>query len=163
MFYLQQLMTFSIRKAKIADMPQVFTLIQELAHFEKEPEAVVITVEDLERDGFGPKPLFHCFVAEKEHIIVGMALVYPKYCSWKGPSLYLENLIVTHKMRSRGLGKALLDEVVNYGRRLGVRSIEWDVSNWNTPAIAFYEKQGAHVLRNWYIVQLDEEGIKKYK
>lgn len=155
-------MDFSIRDARPDDMEQVLGLIQELAHFEKEPEAVEVTKEDLVKDGFGEQKLFHCFVAETQEGIVGIALVYPRYSTWKGPAIHLEDLIVAERMRGSGLGTALLDEVVKYGHELGVKRICWEVLDWNEPAIEFYEKKGANVLRDWDVVQLNEEGIKNY-
>jgi GNAT superfamily N-acetyltransferase len=155
-------MDFSIRDARPDDMEQVLGLIQELAHFEKEPEAVEITKEDLVKDGYGEQRMFHCFVAETLEGIVGIALVYPRYSTWKGPAIHLEDLIVAERMRGSGLGTALLDEVVKYGHGLGVKRICWEVLDWNEPAIEFYEKKGANVLRDWDVVQLNEEGIKNY-
>lgn len=155
-------MTFTIRSANKGDMPQVLELIQALAIYEKEPDAVEVTVSDLEHYGFGPKPAFHCFVAEVEQEIVGIALVYMRFSTWKGPVLHLEDLIVNQDMRGYGLGKALLDEVVKYGKTLGVKRICWEVLDWNAPAIAFYEKNGAKVMRDWDVVQLDENGIEQY-
>ncbi|MBR9758233.1 MAG: GNAT family N-acetyltransferase [Algicola sp.] len=155
-------MTFTIRSANKGDMPQVLELIQALAVYEKEPDAVEVTVSDLEHYGFSPKPAFHCFVAEVEQEIVGIALVYMRFSTWKGPVLHLEDLIVNQDMRGYGLGKALLDEVVKYGKTLGVKRICWEVLDWNAPAIAFYEKNGAKVMRDWDVVQLDENGIEQY-
>ncbi|MGC1515739.1 MAG: GNAT family N-acetyltransferase [Maribacter sp.] len=155
-------MEYSIREATKADMQQVLVLIQELATFEKEEHAVEVSVRDLETDGFGKNPLFHCFVAQKGPTIVGMALVYQRYSTWKGPVLHLEDLIVTKEMRGSGLGTALLNEVVKYGAGLGVKRISWEVIDWNEPAIGFYESKGAQVMRDWDVVQLDEEGIRNY-
>ncbi|WP_298474533.1 GNAT family N-acetyltransferase [uncultured Maribacter sp.] len=155
-------MNFTIRDSQIADMPQVLCLIKELALFEKEEHAVEVTEENLVADGFGENPLFHCFVAESDSKIVGMALVYPRYSTWKGPVLHLEDLIVSEKYRGTGLGSALLTSVVTYGNTLGVKRISWEVIDWNDPAIAFYESKGAKVMRDWDVVQLDEEGIKKF-
>lgn len=155
-------MEYAIRDARPEDMEQVLALVQELADFEKEPDAVEITKEDLIEDGFGKHKLFHCFVAETSDGIAGIALVYPRYSTWKGPAIHLEDLIVAKKMRGSGLGTALLDEVVRYGHGLGVKRICWEVLDWNEPAIEFYEKKGANVLRDWDVVQLDENGIKKY-
>ncbi|MEX0315651.1 MAG: N-acetyltransferase family protein [Allomuricauda sp.] len=155
-------MDFSIRNAAKEDMGDVLALINELAEFEKDPNAVEITQEDLVKDGFGKNKLFHCFVAENEGDVVGIALIYPRFSTWKGPTVHLEDLIVTEKMRGTGLGTALLDEVVKYGHSLGVRRISWEVLDWNEPAIAFYEKKGALVRRDWDVVQLDEKGIKNY-
>jgi GNAT superfamily N-acetyltransferase len=152
----------NIREANASDMPKVLRLIQELASFEKEENAVEVTSEDLIKDGFGDKKLFHCFVAESDADIVGMALIYPRYSTWKGPVIHLEDLIVTEKMRGSGLGSALLTEVVKYGNRLGVKRISWEVIDWNEPAITFYEKKGANVMRDWDVVQLDEQGMKTF-
>ncbi|GAL70598.1 histone acetyltransferase HPA2 and related acetyltransferases [Jejuia pallidilutea] len=143
-------------------MSQVLTLIKELATFEKEPDAVEVTVEDLQKDGFGPHPAFHCFVAEVNSKIEGIALIYHRYSSWKGKILHLEDLIVSESMRGSGLGTALLDTVVKHGHDLGVKRINWEVIDWNENAIAFYEKKGARVLRDWDVVWLDETGINNY-
>lgn len=155
-------MDFTIRKAKKEDMAAVFQLIKELAIYEKEPDAVQITINDLENDGFGKSPQFECFVGEIESKIEGIALFYNRYSTWKGRALHLEDLIVREHQRGTGLGTALLDEVVKYGHHLGVKRINWEVLDWNEPAIAFYEKKGAKVLRDWDVVQLSEQGIKDY-
>ncbi|MBT8280470.1 MAG: GNAT family N-acetyltransferase [Muriicola sp.] len=155
-------MKIKIRPAKQEDMEQVLHLIRELAQFEKEPEAVEITVAQLITDGFGHSPLFQCFVGEADGKISGMALVYPRYSTWKGKVLHLEDLIVTEKMRGSGLGTALLESVVKYGHDLGVKRIGWEVLDWNEPAIAFYEQRGAKVMRDWDVVQLDEKGIQNF-
>lgn len=155
-------MDFNIRKAKKEDMPMVHELIKDLAIFEKEPDAVEVTISDLERDGFDQNPEFMCFVAEKENRIEGLALVYYRYSTWKGKVLHLEDLIVKESSRGTGLGTALLDEVVRFGKEQKVKRISWEVLDWNTPAIDFYEKKGANVLRDWHVVQLDEPGIKNY-
>lgn len=155
-------MSFTIRNAQKSDMPLVLSLIKELAVFEKEPEAVEVTIRDLENDGFSENPSFHCFVAEVQGKIEGMALVYNRYSTWKGKALHLEDLIVSDAMRGSGIGSALLDEVVKYGHHLGVKRITWEVLNWNEPAIVFYEKKGAHVMHDWNVVHLNEKGIKNY-
>ncbi len=155
-------MNFNIRIAQKEDMTQVLSLIKELALFEKEDNAVEVTVSDLERDGFGASPLFYCFIAEIESVVVGMALVYPRYSTWKGKTIHLEDLVVRESKRGFGIGGALLDEVVKYGAAQNVKRIEWAVLDWNEPAIGLYEKKGARVLRDWDVVQLDEKGIKNY-
>ena len=151
-----------IREARSTDMPRVLELIKELAVFEKEPDAVEVNAAQLEVDGFGSQRSFHCFVAEVEGKVGGMALVYPRYSTWKGIVLHLEDLIVTESMRGRGLGVALLDRVVQYGAQLGVKRISWEVLDWNTPAIDFYKNKGARMLRDWDVVHLDEQGIDNY-
>ena len=148
-----------IRKGTPDDMPAVLELIKELAVFEKEPEAVVVTVDDLLRDGFSRNPLFHTFVAEVEGKIVGMALYYYRYSTWKGKTIHLEDLIVNEKMRGTGLGMALYTEIMKQGKADGVRRVEWNVLDWNQSAIDFYKKSGAKVLDDWRVVQMTEEGL----
>jgi GNAT superfamily N-acetyltransferase len=155
-------MSFSIRNATQQDMPQVLDLIKELARFEKEPDAVEVTIEDLQKAGFGEQPQFHCFVAEVDRKIEGIALVYNRFSTWKGPVLHLEDLVVSQSMRGTGLGTALLDEVIKYGNQLGVKRVSWEVLDWNEPAITFYEKKGADVKRDWDVVHLNAQGIKDY-
>jgi GNAT superfamily N-acetyltransferase len=151
-----------IRKATQTDMPFVLNLIRELAAFEREPEAVVVTVDDLIRDGFSEPPLFNCLVAENENTIIGMALFYYRYSTWKGKTIHLEDLIVKADQRGSGAGFALYKEIIKQGKKDKVRRIEWNVLDWNTPAIAFYEKSGAKVLDDWRVVQMDEAGIEQF-
>lgn len=151
-----------IRKGRKEDMPAVLDLIQELAAFEKEPNAVVVTVADLERDGFSKNPLFQTFIAEVNGEILGMALYYYRYSTWKGKTIHLEDLVVKEKMRGTGLGYALYSAVIRQGKEEAVRRIEWNVLNWNTPAIEFYKKSGAKILQDWYVVQMDELGVDAF-
>ena len=130
-------MKVNTRKGQIEDMPAVLDLIKELAIFEKEPNAVVVTVEDLKRDGFGENPLFYTFVAEINDEIVGIALYYYRYSTWKGRTIHLEDLIVREKMRGSGCGMALYSEIIKQGIDDNVRRIEWNVLDWNQPAIDF--------------------------
>ena len=161
----------NIRKGKQEDMHAVLGLIQELADFENEPNAVLVTVDDLVRDGFGTNPLFQVFVAEVESDlvtdeitkeIVGMALYYHRYSTWKGKTIHLEDLVVKEKMRGTGLGYALYSEILKQGKKDNVRRVEWNVLDWNTPAIEFYEKSGAKILKDWQVVQMDEAGINNF-
>ncbi|WPR72032.1 GNAT family N-acetyltransferase [Flavobacterium sp. NG2] len=150
----------NIRKGNSTDMQAVLKLIQELAVFEKEPEAVLINTSDLIRDGFGSNPLFGVYVAENDSKqIVGMALYYYKYSTWKGKSLHLEDLIVTEDFRGSGIGKALLFKMVELARNEKVKRLEWNVLDWNTPAIDFYLESGAEILKEWQLVRLDEDRI----
>jgi GNAT superfamily N-acetyltransferase len=151
-----------IRKGNPEDMQAVLGLIQELAHFEKEPDAVLVTVDDLIRDGFGPVPLFQVFVAEVEMEIMGIALYYYRYSTWKGKTIHLEDLVVKDKMRGTGLGYALYSEIIKQGKKDKVRRIEWNVLDWNTPAIEFYEKSGAKILDDWRVAQMSEEAINYF-
>jgi predicted N-acetyltransferase YhbS len=155
-------MRYNIRKATQADMPAVLGLIVELAVFEKEPDAVVVTVADLERDGFGPQPCFEVLVAEDEDGIIGMALFYPRYSTWKGKTIHLEDLIVTAKKRGTGAGLALYQAVMQRAMDAGVRRVEWNVLDWNVGAIDFYQKSGAKLLDEWRVVHMDEAGLKNF-
>lgn len=152
----------NIRKGNPEDMKAVLGLIQELAEFEKEPNAVLITVDDLIRDGFSETPLFHVFVAELDSEIVGIALYYYRYSTWKGKTIHLEDLVVKEKMRGTGLGYALYSEIIKQGQKDNVRRIEWNVLDWNTPAVKFYEKSGAKILDDWRVVQMDQEAINYF-
>ena len=155
-------MNYHIRKAKPTDLQHILDLIVELAVFEKEPDAVEVTVDELMNSGFGVRPDFTCFVAEINTKIVGIALVYTRFSTWKGRVFHLEDLIVSEVMRGQGIGSALLDQVVRFADELKVKRISWEVLDWNTPAIEFYEAKGADVKRDWDVVHLNEEGIKNY-
>ena len=155
--------TFRIREAEEKDMGQVLEMIQELADFENEPDAVEIDAEDLVRDGFKDFRAFQCFVAEKEEgTLIGMALVYPRYSTWKGVVLHLEDLLVRQDYRGKGVGSQLLDEVVRFAQQQGVRRVSWEVLDWNVKAIDFYRSRGARVMQDWHVVQLDGEALKNY-
>lgn len=151
-----------IRKGEKEDMPAILELIKELAIFEKEPEAVVVTESDLVRDGFSTNPLFYTFIAEVEGEIIGMALYYYRYSTWKGKTIHLEDLIVKEKSRGTGAGYALYAEIIAQGKKDNVRRIEWNVLDWNTPAIDFYNKSGAKLLEDWRVVHMDGAGINAF-
>lgn len=155
-------MKFTIRKAEKKDLPQILELIQELATFEKEPDAVEINVKDLEKAGFGPDAFYTCFVAEADNKIEGMALVYFRFSTWKGKTVHLEDLVVRQEMRGTGMGGALYKKVIAYSLEQGVKRAEWVVLDWNTPAVEFYERSGANVLRDWNTVQMDENAMRSY-
>lgn len=155
-------MTSVIRIAKKEDMPAVLSLIKELAVYEKEPDAVEISTETLEKYGLGSHPLFTCFVAQVEDTIVGIALTYFVFSTWRGRTLHLEDLIVTETMRGKGVGMALYKRVMQYGKAEGVAQIKWMVLNWNTPAINFYESTGAKLHKDWYIVSFNNERLQAF-
>lgn len=152
-------MEINIRNARKEDMSDVLKLINELAVFEKEPEAVIIDEDDLIRDGFGENPAFQCFVAEADGRIEGMALVYFRYSTWKGKTVHLEDLIVKEEFRGKGLGSALYTEVIKYAAQEKVKRTEWVVLNWNKDAADFYRRSGADVMENWDTVQMDEKAM----
>lgn len=151
-----------LRKGTKEDMQAVLDLIIELAVFEKEPDAVVVTKKDLIRDGFSSNPLFHTFIAENEGKIIGMALYYYRYSTWKGKTIHLEDLVVKESQRGTGAGIALYSEIIKQGKKDNVKRIEWNVLDWNENAIKFYEKSGANILKDWYVVQMDEIGISNF-
>ena len=155
-------MNYQIRKAKISDLDQLLNLIIELAVYEKEPDSVEITLEDLKVSGFGTVPDFVCFVADIDSQILGIALTYNRFSTWKGRVLHLEDLIVSKPMRGKGIGSALLDRVVMHAAALGVKRVCWEVLDWNSNAIEFYKSKGADVKYDWNVVHLDQNGIKKY-
>lgn len=155
-------MGFLIRNAQKKDMPQVLELITELAIFEKEPKAVVVTAEELLEQGFKENPLFTCFVAEQEEEIVGIALIYFRFSTWKGKTVHLEDLIVKNNLRGKGIGKALYNRVLQYAHQEKVKRVEWVVLDWNKKAIDFYEQSGATLLKDWFLVQMDEVSLTNY-
>ncbi len=152
----------NLRFVEERDIKSVLGLIQELADFEKEPDAVVVTEADLKQHAFGENPKFQCIVAEKKESIIGMALFYPRYSTWKGPTLHLEDLIVTLSERGTGVGKALYTAFIDYAASKKVKRIEWVVLDWNTHAVDFYKESGAHVLTDWCTVQMDEVAMQHY-
>lgn len=155
-------MNTDIRFATKEDMPRVLGLINELAHFEKEPDAVEVTVDDLVKNGFGKQAEFTCFVAVVDGVVEGIALVYKRFSTWKGVTIHLEDLIVNQEKRGLGLGTKLLDRVIEYAAELKVKRVTWEVLDWNQPAIDFYNKKGAFIKEEWRVVHLDEKGIKTY-
>jgi GNAT superfamily N-acetyltransferase len=152
---------FTIRKAVAEDMPAVFELIMELAVYEKAPHEVINSPAQLVADGFGPQPLFGCFVAEYENRIAGISLFYWRYSTWKAKRLYLEDIIVTESMRGKGLGKLLMDRTLQHALDEGCSGMLWQVLDWNEPAIAFYKKYNASFSSEWLNVSLETDQIKQ--
>jgi GNAT superfamily N-acetyltransferase len=138
-----------IRAANPSDMAAVHSLITELAIYEKAESEVVNTIEQLQIDGFGNNKLFDCIVAEVEEKVVGFALFYTSYSTWKGACLYLEDFLVTENMRGQGIGKLLFDKVYNIAKSRKVGRFEWQVLDWNEPAINFYKKYNAILDPEW--------------
>jgi len=155
-------MKITIRQSKKEDMPKVLEYIQELATYEKATNEMINTVENLEKDGFGENKVFDCIVAETEEEIVGFALYFTGYSTWKGRTLYLEDFLVSEKHRGKGIGKLLFDEVVLEAKRRGVKRMDWQVLDWNEPAIGFYKKYNAMLDGEWFNGRLFEEDIKNF-
>lgn len=156
-------MNITIRKGTKKDLPQVLDLIRELAAYEKAPLEVTVTIEEMERDGFGEHPVFGFFVAEDAGKILGISLYYIKYSTWKGKCIFLEDIIVTEQYRKHGIGKQLFDEVVKVAKEMNAKRMEWQVLEWNEPAIKFYEKLNANFDKEWINCKLTEEQIKSYQ
>ena len=151
----------NIRPATAQDVPQILTFIRELALYEREPDAVLATQADLLRDGFGPTPRFRCVIAELEGTPAGFALYFTSYSTWRGHhGIRLEDLYVTPSRRGQGIGRALLTHLARIAVEQGCPRLEWDVLAWNAPAIAVYEKIGAHILTEWRIMRLAGEALE---
>ena len=155
-------MDFKIRLGQEKDMQAVLDLITELAVFEKEPDAVEITVEDLINDGFSKDPKFKIYVAEQENTIIGIALFYERYSTWKGRTIHLEDLIVTKSKQKIGAGKALYKAVLKYAFDNNFNRVAWEVIDWNKNAIDFYKSTGATYLNDWSVVQMNKENLAKF-
>ena len=152
-----------LRRGVETDLPQVLGLIQELAVYEKAPEAVTNTLAAMQRDGFGSAPIFSFFVLENDAAeIIGLALFYTAYSTWKGRMLYLEDLVVTEAARRGGFGRLLFDAVVAEARVTGAVRMKWQVLDWNEPAIGFYKRLGANIESEWLNGNLDEEQLGRY-
>ena len=157
-------MSFIIRHGDEKDIPGMFKLVKELAEFERAPEAVVNTEQMLREDGFGKHSIYKVFIAEEVTTgdVIGMALYYTAYSTWKGKIFFLDDLIVTERFRKYGIGQKLLDEVLKAAHEAGVNQIRWQVLDWNTPAINFYKKIGAEVDPTWYDCKMSKEEISQY-
>ena len=155
-------MKATIRQAKVEDSSAILSLINELAVFEKEPESVNLNVSDIEQFGFCENPLFQCLVAEVENKVIGMALYYQRFSTWKGPTYNLEDLIVTETSKGKGFGAQLYEAFIEKAYESGVERIEWNVLDWNTQAIGFYEKSGATVLHDWSSVQMHRAEMEAF-
>jgi GNAT superfamily N-acetyltransferase len=149
-----------IRPATPADIPEMLAFIRELAEYEKQPEAAVATAEDLLRDGFGPRPVFQCLIAEWDGAPAAMALYIPFYSTWRGNAgTHLEDLFVRPRFRRKGIAKALFARLAQITLERGDR-FQWHVLDWNQLAIDFYESIGAHMLNEWRIMRIDGEALK---
>lgn len=153
-------MSISIRVAEKKDCPRIMELIMELAVYEKLPEEVTVTLDEFIDSGFGEKPVWKAFVAEENHIIVGFALYYTRYSTWKGCRLYLEDFLVTEEYRGRGVGKLLFETVMQEAKDKNYNGMSWQVLDWNEPAINFYKKYQAHIESGWLNASFSTEQIK---
>ena len=139
----------TIRKGTPADVEPALLLIKELAAFEKAPEQVINTVEQMLIDGYGEKPIFDLLVAEADQKIAGIAIYFIKYSTWKGKCLYLDDIVVQESLRGKGIGKQLFDAVVAEAKLCNCQQLQWQVLNWNEPAINFYKKYDTVFYAEW--------------
>lgn len=152
-------METKIRVGTKADLPRVLELIKELALYERAPHEVTNTVERMEKDGFGPNPIYGLFVAENAKGIVGISVYYWRYSTWKGKRLYLEDIIVTEKERGSGIGKLLFDRTMQHAVDENCTGMLWQVLDWNEPAINFYKKYNAKLDGEWINCSLETDQI----
>ena len=155
-------MATTIRAATPADVPQILNFIRALASYERAPDAVTATEEGLMRDGFGPNPFYSCLIAEHEGQPAGFALYFFNYSTWMGrPGIYLEDIFVQPEFRGLGIGKALLKQVAAIAVEKGCPRLQWEVLDWNTPAIEFYQAMGAEFLDEWRNVRISGEALER--
>ncbi|WP_339694435.1 GNAT family N-acetyltransferase [uncultured Roseivirga sp.] len=156
-------MSIIIRKGTPNDLNQAFELVQELAEYENALHEVENSVERMMEDGFGKKPIFEFFVAEENGKIEGTAIFYYRYSTWKGKAIFLEDLVVRKAKRGAGIGKKLLDAIVQEAKDVDARQVMWQVLDWNEPAINFYKKLGADLDEEWINCKLELKQIQEYK
>ena len=155
------MVNLGIRKGTEQDIEAALLLIKELAAYEKAPAEVEVTVTEMKNWGFGADKQFDFFVAEENKVIVGLALYYFKYSTWKGKCLFLEDIIITESQRGKGFGKLLFDKIVQVAKESAVRRMEWQVLDWNTPAIEFYKKYNSVLDGEWINCKLTDHQLQK--
>lgn len=142
-------MAITLRRAQQEDCPRLLELIKELAHYEKAPLEVTVSLEHFKQSGFGEKPVWWAFVAEDLEGIQGFALYYIRYSTWKGQTLYLEDIIVTENKRGQGIGSKLFEQILAEAKEKKLARVVWQVLEWNEPAIQFYKKYNASLDPEW--------------
>lgn len=152
-------MDIIIRKIIQSDFPEVLKLIKELAEYEKCLNEVETTPKSMAKD----HEIFEGFVAVINNKIIGTAIFFPNYSTWKGRCIYLEDIVVSKEYRNKGVGKKLFDEIVKFSKDFGAKRLMWQVLDWNEPAINFYKKIDSHFDGEWLNCKLTEEQIKNYK
>ncbi|WP_316795716.1 GNAT family N-acetyltransferase [Pedobacter agri] len=155
-------MDLNIRIAVANDCPRILELINELALYEKAPQEVTVNLNHFVDAGFGENPVWKAFVAVVDKKIVGFALFYTRYSTWKGCRLYLEDFIVTEDMRGKGIGKVLFEKVIEEAKSDKYTGMVWQVLDWNEPAINFYNKYAAHLESGWLNAALSQEQVKAF-
>jgi len=154
-------MKITIREGIKKDLPTVLELIKELADFENARDQVTITLEDLEKDGFGENPWYWFLVAEKDNEIVGLSFYWIRYSTWKGKFLFLEDFVIKEEYKRQGIGSKLFEETINICKQKKLNGMIWQVLDWNTPAIEFYKKYNADISKEWLNGKLTKHQINK--
>ena len=152
-------MKIKIRDGIKEDLPAILELIKELADFENAKEQVTITLEDLEKDGFGENPLYWFLVVEKDNEIVGLSFYWIRYSTWKGKFLFLEDFVIKEEYKRQGIGSKLFEETINICKKQKLNGMIWQVLDWNTPAIKFYKKYNADISKEWLNGKLTKNQI----
>jgi len=155
-------MNITLRIAQKEDCPRLIELVNELALFEKAPEEVTVSLQEFEDSGFGNNPVWKAFVAVNNDVIIGFALYYIRFSTWKGRRVYLEDFIVTEEYRGKGVGKLLFERIIQETKELGYSGMVWQVLDWNEPAIGFYKKYEANIEEGWLNASLSNEQVAKY-
>jgi len=154
-------MDIDIRKGIKKDLPQVLSLIKELAEYEKSLHQVDVTLEQLEKDGFDGHPHYYLLVAEEKEEIIGVCFYFIRYSTWKGKVLFLEDFVVKEEYRRKGIGGMLFEETIRIANKENMDGLHWQVLDWNTPALNFYKKYNASISSAWLNGRLDKEQINK--
>lgn len=152
-------MSVNIRSAHPQDLAQVYDLIKELALYENEPNEPTVSLKEFTQDGSGEHPKYRVIVAEEEHKIIGIALYYLGYSTWKGKMLYLDDLVVRKAHRQRGIGQLLFQELIEKAKEHQVNQMRWHVLDWNQPAISFYNKLNASLEAEWITCKLEKDKL----
>jgi len=156
-------MDIEIRKGIKEDLPDILTLIRELADYENSLDQVSVTLKQLEKDGFGEQPNFYFIVAVINNEIIGMSFYWIRYSTWKGKFLFLEDFVVKESFRRNGVGSRLFEETIKIARKEGMNGMFWQVLDWNTPAINFYQKYNANISSAWLSGKLDKDQLNSFE